>query len=344
MTSSPHVVARVEGAVGRIGLAKAALDLEIIGAVTSALVGWRSDPAVSLVLIDHVGERGFVAGGDAVGLATSGNGDGVWGRAYFAEQQAMVAVMAAYPKPIVTVADGATLGGGLGLALAAAVTVATERTMVAFMETSVGFIPDVGGAWALPRLKGGTGLWLTLSGTRLKGGEVVARGLADVLVESGRLEELKAALVARPADYRALLDGFAQAVAAPTDQAQIDRLFVQPSLGALIAALEADGGALAAKSLEAIRKSSPLAVAAAFELLKRGAGVASAQMALELEYRLNGRLISAHDFAGWSKAALLDKTAPPAWSPGSIEDVGEADVAALFEPLEGWSEALAAAG
>ena len=114
------VFVRTEGEVGRLSLnrpqALHALTTEMCVVITDALLAWRSDPAVSLILLDHTGERGFCAGGDIRMLAESGAGDGAAARAFFRTEYQLNHLMFEYPKPIVTVMDGVTMGGGVGLA------------------------------------------------------------------------------------------------------------------------------------------------------------------------------------------------------------------------------------
>ena len=87
MSAKPEVIVRVEGGVGRLTLnrpaALHALTTGMCAAMIEALLAWRDDPAVALVLIDHAGERGFCAGGDIRMLAESGAGDGAAAREFF---------------------------------------------------------------------------------------------------------------------------------------------------------------------------------------------------------------------------------------------------------------------
>ena len=80
MSEADEVLCRVEGRVGRITLNRPgaihALTTNMCRLMTDALLAWRDDPNVELVLLDHSGERGFCAGGDIRMLAESGAGDG----------------------------------------------------------------------------------------------------------------------------------------------------------------------------------------------------------------------------------------------------------------------------
>lgn len=66
-----------------------------------------------------------------------------------------------------------TVGGGVGLSLFAPFRIATERTVFAMPETLIGYFPDVGASYFLPRLDGGIGLYLGLTGARVEGREVL---------------------------------------------------------------------------------------------------------------------------------------------------------------------------
>src|SRR5690606_21847213 len=124
---------------------------------------------------------------------------------FFFVEYRMNHLLFVYEKPIVAFMDGIVMGGGVGISLPARYRVATERTVFAMPETGIGLFPDVGGGWFLPRLPGRTGYWLALTGARIKGADCLALGLATHFVDSGRLDALKAAIIAEPARVEALL-------------------------------------------------------------------------------------------------------------------------------------------
>ena len=72
------------------------------------------------------------------------------------------------------------MGGGVGLSVPGQYRIATDATVFAMPETAIGFFPDVGGSFYLPRLAAGAGVgaWLGLSGARLKGVDVFHAGVA----------------------------------------------------------------------------------------------------------------------------------------------------------------------
>ena len=166
MSETCEVLCRIEGSVGRITLNRPraihALTTDMCRRMTEALLAWREDPQVELVLLDHAGERGFCAGGDIRMLAESGAGDGRLAREFFFVEYRLNHLLFEYPKPTLAIMDGITMGGGVGLSRPCRFRVATEQTTFAMPETGIGLFPDVGGGWYLSRMSDHMGLWLAL--------------------------------------------------------------------------------------------------------------------------------------------------------------------------------------
>src|SRR5204863_9703361 len=114
-----------------------------------------------------------------------------------------------YPKPYVSLIDGIVMGGGVGISVHGSQRVAGDRFLFAMPEVGIGFFPDVGATWFLPRMPGDLGTYCALTGERLAAGDAVTAGIATHRVASARLLELLEALCsAVPVD--ALLGAFAQ--------------------------------------------------------------------------------------------------------------------------------------
>ena len=151
---------------------------------------------VSLVVICGAGDRGFCAGGDLKELTRAVQAGAVHlADQFFREEYALDLMIHQCPKPVVVLAHGITMGGGLGLAAGADLVVATEATRMAMPETRIGFFPDVGGTgWLFTKCPPGYPEYLALTGYELEGAECVRLGLATHLVDSARLPELRQAL------------------------------------------------------------------------------------------------------------------------------------------------------
>ncbi|WP_439477750.1 enoyl-CoA hydratase/isomerase family protein [Brevundimonas sp.] len=338
--SESEILTRVDSGVGRITLnrpkALHALNRVMCEAMTAALLAWREDDGVHSVLIDHAGERGFCAGGDIRMIAESGAGDASEARAFFEVEYRLNHLLFEYPKPITAIVDGIVMGGGVGISEPADVRIATERTTYAMPETGIGLFPDVGGGWFLPRLPGQTGIWLALTGARLKAADTVALGIHTHFVPAGRIEALKGALTAHPTNPQAVAASFSvdpgpSATAAFREA--IDRLFVFDSVEQIFAALEVDGSDWAMAQLATLRTKSPQSLKVTLRQLRLGATQPSFADNMALEYRLGGRVVRTHDFQEGVRAAVVDKDNRPNWSPADLSGVSEADLDGLFAPI-----------
>ena len=345
--SESEVLTRVESGVGRITLnrpkALHALNRAMCEAMTEALLAWREDDSVQSVLVDHAGERGFCAGGDIRMIAESGAGDASEAKAFFRVEYRLNHLMFDYPKPITAIVDGIVMGGGVGISEPARVRIATERTTYAMPETGIGLFPDVGGGWFLPRLPGQTGVWLALTGARLKAADTVALGIHTHFVPAGRLEALTAALLTHPAHPEAIAASFAVNPETPPTAAHreaIDRLFAFDAVEEILAALAADGSDWALAQLATLGTKSPQSLKVTLRQLRLGAAQPSFAEALALEYRLGGRVVRTHDFQEGVRAVVVDKDNRPAWSPADLSGVSDGDLNALFAAVpaeEAWS-------
>jgi enoyl-CoA hydratase len=341
----PELIVRREGGLGRLTLnrpqALGALTTGMCEAMITALLGWRDDPAVEAILIDHEGPRGFCAGGDIRTLAESAAGDGVAALRFFHTEYQLDHLISVYRKPVVTVMDGVVMGGGVGISLPAQYRVATERTRFAMPETGIGLFPDVGTGWFLPELPGRTGLWIALTGSRLAAADCELLGLATDVVAAERLPELKTAIAREPEAIERILTEFEVDAGRPPvgeRHDEINRLFAGDSLEAVVAALEADRSDWVRAQLAAMAPKSPLSAKVAFRLIAGGLNPASLADDLAVEYRLAARLALAPDFREGVRAVIVDKDNQPAWRPASLADVSEALVDDMFAPLPATQE------
>ena len=336
---SEEILVARDGGLGRLTLnrpqALHALTTVMCSTCITVLSDWRRDPAVQAVLIDHSGERGFCAGGDIRMLADSGADDGRLARAFFFTEYRLNHLLFSYPKPVIAVMDGITMGGGVGLSAPARYRLATERTTFAMPETGIGLFPDVGGGWFLPRLPGRIGLWLALTGARIKAADCLHAGLATHHVPSERLPELKAALAENPSDIESLLAQFhVDPGPAPllAHRAELDAAFGQGSVEAILAALEAGSDWARAQAL-ALRTKSPQTLKVAFRQLALGLAAPDFAANMAMEYRIGARVVQRHDFLEGVRAVIVDKDNAPKWDPATLEGVGEELLDAIFAPL-----------
>lgn len=342
------VIVRREGAVGWISLdrprALNALTSDMCEAISAALLAWRDDPEVALVMIDHAGGRGFCAGGDVAMVRRSALEDGgSAGRAFFHAEYRLNHLLFTYPKPTVCFIDGVTMGGGVGLALPCRMRAATENTLFAMPETAIGLFPDVGGGYFLSRLKWRYGQFLALTGARLDPAECLHLGLATRYIRSERLAEVKATLIGDPANADRHLALAATEAGQPRiagNRLNVMKHFASDRFEDILASLAADHGKWAQTELATLRKKSPLACKVALEVLRRGAATDDFAEEMAREYAVAARVIVQPDFAEGVRAVLVDKDNAPAWDPATPEEVTDAMIAEIFAPLpteEAWT-------
>jgi enoyl-CoA hydratase len=333
-----EVLFEVRGRAGLITLnrpkALNALTTAMAQAMRRQLAAWADDPAVERVVIEGAGDRAFCAGGDIRALYDWGLAKDPSFLTFYREEYLLDALTKRYPKPYVAIMDGITMGGGVGVSVHGAHRVATERLTFAMPETGIGLFPDVGGTYFLPRCPGETGMYLGLTGARLKAADALYAGIADAHVGSDRLDDLRAALCS-DADLDGAIARFSKDPGpAPLAEhrAEIDRCFAGDSVEAIVAALEADGGEWGAKTAQIIATKSPTSLRITYRQIRKGAKL-EFEDCMRLEYRMVHGIFAGHDFFEGTRAVVIDKDQNPRWKPASLAEVGESDVAHYFAPL-----------
>jgi enoyl-CoA hydratase len=340
----PEVVCSRRGVAGHILLnrpqALNAVNLAMVRTIHAALDDWAQDPAVTRIVIEGAGGKAFCAGGDIRTLHDLGKAGRVdEARAFWREEYELNIRIKANPKPFIALVDGIVMGGGVGLSILGSHRVAGERWLFAMPEVGIGFFPDVGATWFLPRLPGATGRWIALTGTRLKQGDSLALGLATHAVPSAAFADLRDALCTGEEVDDAIARHALPARPLPALSAQdrdiVDRCFAAPDALAILAGLDreaAAGSTFAAETAATIRSRSPNSVAIALEQIRRGSSLSFPE-AMRLEFRIASRIPQTPDFFEGVRAVVIDKDQKPRWSPATLEAVTPDDTARYFAPL-----------
>jgi enoyl-CoA hydratase len=334
MQTEDTVIVQRNGRVGRLVLnrpqALNAIDLPMIRACTRALESWRDDPHVHAVVIEGAGDRAFCAGGDIRALRQY-ELDGEHHRAeeFFRDEYELNLMIATYPKPYVALIDGICMGGGIGVSVHAPYRVATERAAFAMPETAIGFFPDIGATFFLPRLPGQLGIYLGLTGVRMQGADAVHAGLATHFVARDDLPALSHALAedgpAALASHTAPLPGFSLA----PHRTAIDHCFGADSVAEIVRRLEAVGDEWAMKTAGTLRAVSPSALCWTFAALRHGAEL-TLPRCQAAELALTRTTMRHPDFAEGVRAMVVDKDRKPRWQPARIEEVDPTAIEAMF--------------
>ena len=310
-----------------------ALTLTMVRLIAAALDEWDRDRAIEQIVFLGAGDRAFCAGGDIRRLYELGReGDHDAQRTFWREEYQLDWRIKTYPKPIVVLVDGIVMGGGVGLAMHAAHTVAGGRFVFAMPEVGIGFFPDVGAAWFLPRLPFRVGVYFALTGLRADAGDALALGLAQTFVPSAAFPALARALEDEPVET-----ALARFAAPPPpskligEAEAIEACFSRPDRPAILDALsktEMQGRGFASEARTAMMEKSPTSQAIALRQMALGPTI-DFDETLRMDYRIVSRICLGHDFYEGVRAVIVDKDNRPRWSPPP----SRAETDAYFAPL-----------
>ncbi len=329
---------RIEGKVGRITLTRPkamnALTYPMCLAIEAALDGWADDDSVEILLIDAEGERAFCAGGDIAEMYASGQqGDFDYGRKFWRDEYRMNAKLFEFPKPVASLMQGFTMGGGVGVGCHGSHRIVGESSQIAMPECGIGLVPDVGGSLILAAAPGRLGEYIGITGARLGAEDAIFAGFADyfvpesdwpalisTLIETGDVEQIsKLAKLPPEGDLKSKSDAIAYHFAGET-------------LADIIQSLKSEDTEFTANTLKTLSRNAPLSMACSVEITHRLRGATDIRKALELEYRFTHRSMEQADFLEGIRAAIIDKDRNPTWKHG-LDDVLYPAVAKMLQPL-----------
>jgi enoyl-CoA hydratase len=314
------------------------LNTEMVGLIERALDEAELDDRIGFVVLGGTGEKGFCAGGDIKTLAMAARTGHQWeAYEFFEAEYALDLRIYGFSKPVVVIADGITMGGGLGLCAGADVVIGTERSRMAMPESRIGFFPDIGATgWLFKKCPRGYPEFLALSGYELVGIECVRLGLATNLCPSARLpdalrtlENLSDPLPRERKDAaERLLRHLSPFVSADgpsnpeMDEWVTTYFHGRESMQWIMEALTTcrSQGRLCAAFFSLLGERSPTSLVLTLHLLRH-----NQVQAMEEVYAVDSRaarfMVAHHDFQEGVRARIIDKDDKPQWRPQRIEDV-----------------------
>ncbi|ONH79913.1 3-hydroxyisobutyryl-CoA hydrolase, mitochondrial [Saccharomyces cerevisiae] len=191
VTDAPPVLFTVQDTARVITLNRPkklnALNAEMSESMFKTLNEYAKSDTTNLVILKSSNRpRSFCAGGDVATVAIFNfNKEFAKSIKFFTDEYSLNFQIATYLKPIVTFMDGITMGGGVGLSIHTPFRIATENTKWAMPEMDIGFFPDVGSTFALPRIvtlansNSQMALYLCLTGEVVTGADAYMLGLAS---------------------------------------------------------------------------------------------------------------------------------------------------------------------
>jgi len=343
MGAEPEVLFEQRGRLGVVTLnrpkAVNALNHGMVLAMLEQLTAWAADDSVAAVLVQGAGERGLCAGGDIVAIYQDMLDGGHATADFWRDEYRLNELISRYPKPYVAFMDGLVLGGGVGVSAHGSHRIVTERTRTGMPETTIGFVPDVGGTLLLSRSPGEAGTHAALTGAHLTGADALYLGLADSFVPSGELAALAAALEKAALESSTPDDAVARFAQVPPPASALagQREWIDPAYSSdnaeeIVRRLRAAGGEAAAAA-DTIEEKSPTSVKVTLESLRRVRG-RSLEEALAQEFRVGVHCLAGADFREGIRAQVVDKDRNPRWNPATLAEVERAAVERYFEPLD----------
>ncbi|PWW79484.1 ClpP/crotonase [Tuber magnatum] len=332
-----------------------ALNGSMVRKIIPRLREWEKSQMANIIILKGAGNA-LCAGGDVTALVKLIREEGPVGVQkaveYFELEYRLAHLIATYPKPYVAFMDGVTMGGGVGLSIHAPFRIATENTGFAMPETRIGFFPDVGGSFFLPRLDGEIGTYLALTSESLKGVQAFYSGLATHYIHSTSLPDLEARLGELVfGDYQPLeerwkivdstIEEFVTGLPEDTPiqlsgetRKAIDRCFKFNTIEEILEALTREDSDWACETLETVRSRSPTSVRVTLRQLRAGKEWTISET-FQRELHMATKFMEGKDFVQGVDAQLISKTLDPKWDPPTLESSNEGVTDPYFTVREG---------
>ncbi|MBM3164555.1 MAG: enoyl-CoA hydratase/isomerase family protein [Bacteroidetes bacterium] len=165
-----------------------ALNQATIAELNTALIAYQENPAIGVVCISGIGEKAFVAGADIKEFADFSVSEG--GALAQNGQRLLFDFIETMNKPVIAAINGFALGGGLELAMACHIRIASSNARMGLPEVSLGVIPGYGGTQRLPQLIGrGRANQLIFTGEMVNAERAKEWGLVNEVVEPSCLKQ-----------------------------------------------------------------------------------------------------------------------------------------------------------
>lgn len=317
------------------------INLNMIHAMHAQLMTWASAEQIKAVIIRAVPGRAFCAGGDLRLTYERHLQHDPSMANFFHDEYQLNRFIHHYPKPYIALLDGITMGGGVGISIHGSHRVVTDHMLFAMPETGIGFFPDVGGTYFLPRLPGKIGFYLGLTGARLGSDDCVAIGIATQKVARESLAELTEAIAQHPfgEDAKASVTEVIERFAIPakpsqmmSEQSALNECFSAHSIEDILQSLHHSSTILCKDAGILLEKKSPTSLKITLRALQEGKQL-DFDACMRQEFRLVCRFLEGHDFAEGIRAVIIDKDQTPHWKPATLKGVSHQDIEHYFAPL-----------
>jgi enoyl-CoA hydratase/carnithine racemase len=318
------------------------LNHSMIQAMYAQLGAWAMSDHIKAVIIRQAQGRAFCAGGDLRLTYDRIKQHDPAMTDFFRDEYQLNRFIFHYSKPYIALLDGITMGGGVGVSMHGSHRIATDRLVFAMPETGIGFFPDVGGTYFLPRLPGKIGFYLGLTGARIASDDCVSIGVATLKVGQQSLDTIVDALAETPfqgPDSRVAVTKIIEPFCVEVKSSQlieheraIDAAFSGKTMEEIVSHLHHTQSIVCQDASSILMNKSPTSLKITLRALQTGMGL-DFDACMQQEYRLVTRFLQGHDFAEGIRAVIIDKDQKPNWQPNTLEGVTQSEVDSYFAPL-----------
>lgn len=332
-----------EGQLGFITLnrpkALNALTLSMIMALQKQLSIWKEDNSIKAVVVQAVPGNAFCAGGDIRWLYNSGRSKESEQMQFFWHEYRLNHFIHHFGKPYISLLDGITMGGGVGISMHGSHPVASERFVFAMPETGIGFFPDIGASYLLNRCPGFLGVYLGLTGNKLGPHDAKKAGLVKQVVFTEQMKSMIDALKNEDLSEDAFsrvdhcISSFTSdglSTEASQIKPLIDVCFSKPTVELIRESLQSTEGVWALGVDNALLQKSPLSLKITLAQLQKAKGLSLAEC-LKMDFDLAGHFMQGSDFYEGVRSLLINKDKNPQWKPSSLDLVTDTMVVNYFE-------------
>lgn len=312
-----------------------ALTHHMIQALETQLDAWVKNSAVKAVLIESNSEKAFCAGGDIVYVYQCKQKNQFVSN-FFQDEYRLNQKIHEYPKPYISFLNGITMGGGIGISIHGSHRIGTEKLLLSMPETGIGFFPDIGASYFLPRCKNALGIYMGLTGARLKIADACYVELINYYIPSEQLSEVKKALLTGDLSSKKTVSHILDFYAKKTPPAElathvdnITPIFSNTQVETIFAQLSQLNTPFSKTTLATLQTKSPISLKVTLESLNKGRHQTIGEC-MKMECNLAAHFLHSHDFFEGIRAILVDKDQTPHWKPKAIEEVTDAEVAGFF--------------
>lgn len=325
-----------------------ALTLEMCCTMEEKLAEWEQSDEIKAVVIRGEGDRSFCAGGDIRYVYQQGKSGIKKSRKFFWHEYRLNRRIFRFTKPFIALMHGITMGGGAGISIHGTHRVAAEDFVFAMPETGIGFFPDVGGSYFLPRCTGKIGIYIALTGDRINIADSIYSGIIDHLVPKNNFEPLIYAIAEARFQSENInmqvsdiinafsLDIDSMDIAKPhllEHRGGINQCFNFLTMESIMEELKHQKSAWGDTTIKTLQCKSPTSLKVTLRQLHYGTRM-DFDDCMMMEYRIALRFLLQHDFYEGIRAAIVDKDQQPKWQPHRLHEVTDEDVDSFFEPLE----------